>query len=129
MYEDHELLVENLMMWTRDSKNKLLFLERPDKTELFQSPENFLLSQSDRSNSDFDDHARAMLLEEFFSSTGVGVPEVEGPLFLKADSKKGWKKHHFVLRASGLYYWPKEKAKSSRDLVCLATFDVNQVIL
>lgn len=127
VYEDHELLVENLMMWTRDSKNKLLFLEKPDKTELFQTPENFLLSQSDRSNTDFDDHARSMLLEEFFSSTGVGVPEVEGPLFLKADSKKGWKKHHFVLRASGLYYWPKEKAKSSRDLVCLATFDVNQV--
>ncbi|XP_069700402.1 ras-associated and pleckstrin homology domains-containing protein 1 isoform X5 [Periplaneta americana] len=127
VYEDHELLVENLMMWTRDSKNKLLFLERPDKTELFSAPESFLLSQSDRSNTDFDDHARAILLEEFFSSTGVGVPEVEGPLFLKADSKKGWKKHHFVLRASGLYYWPKEKAKSSRDLVCLATFDVNQV--
>ncbi|PSN41867.1 hypothetical protein C0J52_10233, partial [Blattella germanica] len=127
VYEDHELLVENLMMWTRDSKNKLLFLERPEKTELFTAPENFLLSSSDRSNTDFDDHARSILLEEFFSSTGVGVPEVEGPLYLKADSKKGWKKHHFVLRASGLYYWPKEKSKSSRELVCLATLDVNQV--
>jgi amyloid beta A4 precursor protein-binding family B protein 1-interacting protein len=70
-----------------------------------------------------------LCVQEFFSSTGVGVPDVEGSLFLKADSKKGWKKHHFVLRASGLYYWPKEKAKSSRDLVCLATFDVNQVLL
>jgi hypothetical protein len=63
VYEDHELLVENLMMWTRDSKNKLLFLERPDKTELFSAPENFLLSPTDRSNTDFDDHARAILLE------------------------------------------------------------------
>lgn len=63
VYEDHELLVENLMMWTRDSKNKLLFVERPDKTELFSAPENFLLSQFDRSNTDYDDHARAILLE------------------------------------------------------------------
>ncbi|XP_067005847.2 ras-associated and pleckstrin homology domains-containing protein 1 isoform X2 [Anabrus simplex] len=126
VYEDHEQLVENLMMWTRDSKNKLLFLERSDKIQLFITPESFLLSHTDK-GTDFDDHARSILLEEFFSSTGVGVPDVEGPLYLKADSKKGWKKHHFVLRASGLYYWPKEKVKSSRDLVCLATFDVNQV--
>ena len=83
----------------------------------------------------YDEYIAAIVLsaivfvQEFFSSTGVSVPEVEGSLFLKADSKKGWKKHHFVLRASGLYYWPKEKAKSSRDLVCLATFDVNQVHL
>jgi amyloid beta A4 precursor protein-binding family B protein 1-interacting protein len=67
VYEDHELLVENLMMWTRDSKNKLLFLERPDKTELFSTPENFLLSHSDRRNTDFDDHARAILLEVLHS--------------------------------------------------------------
>ncbi|KAK7793080.1 hypothetical protein R5R35_013521 [Gryllus longicercus] len=128
VYEDHELLVENLMMWTRDSKNRLLFLERPDKVQLFTAPERFLLSPSasDR-GAEFDDHARSLLLEEYFSSTGVGIPDVEGPLYLKSESKKGWKKYHFVLRASGLYYWPKEKAKSSRDLVCLATLDVNQV--
>ncbi|XP_034254959.1 LOW QUALITY PROTEIN: amyloid beta A4 precursor protein-binding family B member 1-interacting protein-like [Thrips palmi] len=127
VYEDHELLVDNLMMWTRDSKNKLLFLERAEeRTRLFLQPEAFLLGKQECA--DFDDHARALLLEEFFSSPGVGVPEVEGPLYIKSDSKKGWKKHQCVLRASGLYYHPKEKAKvSSRDLVCLATFDVNQV--
>ena len=52
---------------------------------------------------------------------------MEGPLYLKSDSKKGWKRYHFILRASGLYYWPKEKARTARDLICLATFDVNQV--
>ncbi|XP_051162589.1 abnormal cell migration protein 10 isoform X2 [Leptopilina boulardi] len=127
IYEDHELLVENLLLWTRDSKNKLLFVERPDKTQLFLTPERFLLGPSDRNGGEYDDHSRNILLEEFFSSNNVGVPEVEGPLYLKSDSKKGWKRYHFILRASGLYYWPKEKARTARDLVCLATFDVNQV--
>ncbi|XP_018340528.1 PREDICTED: ras-associated and pleckstrin homology domains-containing protein 1-like isoform X1 [Trachymyrmex septentrionalis] len=127
VYEDHELLVENLLLWTRDSKNKLLFVERPDKTQLFLTPERFLLGPTDRGGGEYDDHSRNILLEEFFSSSNVGVPEVEGPLYLKSDSKKGWKRYHFILRASGLYYWPKEKARTARDLVCLATFDVNQV--
>ncbi|XP_066142250.1 ras-associated and pleckstrin homology domains-containing protein 1 isoform X3 [Euwallacea fornicatus] len=127
-YEDHELLVDNLLLWTRESKNKIYFVERHDKMKLFTQPEHFLLSSTDKSNSvDYDEHSRNMLLEDFFASTNGSLPEVEGPLYLKADSKKGWKKYHFVLRASGLYYFPKEKIKSAKDLVCLATFDNNQV--
>lgn len=76
VYEDHELLVENLLLWTRDSKNKLLFVERPEKTQLFLTPERFLLGPSDRSSGEYDDHSRNILLEEFFSSSNVGVPEV-----------------------------------------------------
>lgn len=76
VYEDHELLVENLLLWTRDSKNKLLFVERPEKTQLFLTPERFLLGPSDRGSSEYDDDSRNILLEEFFSSSNVGVPEV-----------------------------------------------------
>ena len=126
VYEDHELLVDNLMMWTRDSKNKIIFNERPDKYQLFSNPETYLLSSTDIL-CDYDDHSRAMLLEEFFSATSNTVPEISGPLYLKSESKKGWKKFHFVLRASGLYYYPKEKSKSSKDLVCLTSFDINEV--
>jgi hypothetical protein len=54
---------------------------------------------------------------------------MEGYLFVKAEGKKAWKKHWFVLRASGLYFSSKGRSSkgSSRDLVCLATFDANQV--
>jgi Ras-associated and pleckstrin homology domains-containing protein 1 len=54
---------------------------------------------------------------------------MEGPLYLKSESKKGWKRYHFVLRQSGLYYYPKEKekVKSSKDLMCLALFNSHNV--
>lgn len=42
------MLVDNLMLWTRESKNKILFAERPDKITLFQTPEKFLLTEDDR---------------------------------------------------------------------------------
>jgi hypothetical protein len=53
---------------------------------------------SSQCGTEMDDRSRAELVEEFFSSTGVGAPEVEGQLWLKAEGKKTWKKFHFVLR-------------------------------
>jgi len=59
----------------------------------------------------------------------IGVPDVETPLYLKAEGKKAWKKFLFVLRASGIYYYPKGKSSSSKDLVCLTTIDLKQQVL
>lgn len=39
IYEDHENLVENLLNWTRDSQNKLIFMERIEKYALFKNPQ------------------------------------------------------------------------------------------
>lgn len=48
---------------------------------------------------------------------------------MKSESKKGWKRYHFVLRPSGLYYYTKEKekVKSSKDLMCLALFNAHNI--
>ena len=137
VYEDNENLVENCLMWKVDSKNTLWFIERPEKCDLFLRPEVYLLGSSSSQRGDsMEDHSRQELLEEYFSSSGVGAPEgVEGFIWLKAEGRKSWKKFFFVLRSSGLYYStsksqnPKKNGKTSgtKDLVCLATFDVNQV--
>ena len=127
VYEDHEMLVENCLLWKVDSKNTLWFIERPEKFDLFLRPEVYLLGSSSSQRDDsMEEHCRQELVEEYFSSTGVGAPEVEGFIWLKSENKKSWKKFHFILRTSGLYYSPKGK-KTSKDLLCLCTFDVNQV--
>lgn len=52
------------MLWTRDSKNKLLFLERPDKYDLFLRPEHYILiGSSSQKNADLDDEGRNTLVE------------------------------------------------------------------
>jgi len=112
-----------------DSKNTLWFIERIEKFDVFRRPEHYLLGSSSSQRGDtMEEHSRQELVEEYFSSSGVSAPEMEGLVWLKIDSKKSWRKYYFVLRSSGLYYAPKGK-KSSKDLICLATFDVNQVKL
>lgn len=126
IYEDHEQLVDNLMLWTRDSKNRLLFVERPERTLIFEQPEILCSRNDTQKNEIIDEYTRNNMIEELFS--GSCVPNMEGSLYIKTDSRKGWKRHHCILRASGLYYLPKDKTKTSyRDLICLTTLDVNQV--
>uniref|UniRef100_A0A8C5F3I4 Ras association (RalGDS/AF-6) and pleckstrin homology domains 1b n=1 Tax=Gadus morhua TaxID=8049 RepID=A0A8C5F3I4_GADMO len=121
IFEDHENLVENLLNWTRDSHNKLMFIERIEKYALFKNPQNYLLGRKE--TSEMADRNKEALLEECFCGSSVSVPEIEGVLWLKEDGKKSWKKRYFLLRASGIYYVPKGKAKASRDLVCFLQLD------
>ena len=39
------------------------------------------------------------------------IPEIEGPLWLKSEGKKSWKKYYFVLRPNGLYHATKPGGK------------------
>lgn len=39
IYEDHEHLVENILLWSRDSSNKLYFVDRLDKNDVFYNPQ------------------------------------------------------------------------------------------
>ncbi|XP_026147791.1 amyloid beta A4 precursor protein-binding family B member 1-interacting protein [Mastacembelus armatus] len=123
-FEDHENLVEPLLAWTRDSENKILFKERTEKYEVFKNPQNFYLWKKDKKAlKDMKDKDKEILVQENFCGTSIIVPDLEGVLHLKEDGKKSWKQRLFQLRASGIYYVPKGKTKSSRDLVCFVQFD------
>ncbi|XP_055086033.1 amyloid beta A4 precursor protein-binding family B member 1-interacting protein isoform X2 [Periophthalmus magnuspinnatus] len=124
LFEDHENMVEPLLAWTRDSENQVLFKEMPEKYEVFKNPQNFYLWKKDRKTlKDMKDKDKEILIKENFCGTSIIVPDLEGVLHLKEDGKKSWKQRLFQLRASGIYYVPKGKTKSSRDLVCFVQFD------
>ncbi|NWV84147.1 AB1IP protein, partial [Dasyornis broadbenti] len=123
-FEDHENVVEVLSDWTRDTENKILFLEKSQKYALFKNPQNFYLANKGKNESKgMNDKNKEALLEESFCGTSVIVPELEGALYLKEDGKKSWKRRYFLLRASGIYYVPKGKTKTSRDLACFLQFE------
>ncbi|XP_022236719.1 amyloid beta A4 precursor protein-binding family B member 1-interacting protein-like [Limulus polyphemus] len=42
VFEDHENLVENILMWTQDATHKLFFLKEEDKNDVFVNPEVWL---------------------------------------------------------------------------------------
>ncbi|ALC49215.1 pico [Drosophila busckii] len=127
LFEDHELLVDNLMTWNSDAGNRVLFQQRADKLALFAKPELYLPGPQLMPGYQHDEQTRHMLLEEFFETQSQSQLQLDGPLYMKADAKKGWKRYHFVLRASGLYYFPKEKTKNTRDLACLTLFSGHNV--
>lgn len=58
LYEDHELLVENLLTWSSDSKNRVLFLKRPDRVNLFMTPEKYLPSFEMAPGTQHDEESR-----------------------------------------------------------------------
>ncbi|XP_015269782.1 PREDICTED: amyloid beta A4 precursor protein-binding family B member 1-interacting protein [Gekko japonicus] len=123
-FEDHENVIEILSDWTRDSENKILFLDKSEKYAVFKNPQNFYLANKGKNESKkMNEKSKEALLEESFCGTSVIVPELEGALYLKEDGKKSWKRRYFLLRASGIYYVPKGKTKTSRDLACFIQFE------
>ncbi|KAM4688009.1 amyloid beta A4 precursor protein-binding family B member 1-interacting protein isoform 2-T2 [Discoglossus pictus] len=123
-FEDHENVVEILSDWTRDSENKIHFSQKKEKYAVFKNPQNFYLARKGSSDmKDMNEKNKMTLLEQSFCGASVVVPELEGALYLREDGKKSWKKRYFLLRASGIYYVPKGKTKTSRDLACFIQFE------
>ncbi|XP_029308939.1 amyloid beta A4 precursor protein-binding family B member 1-interacting protein-like isoform X2 [Cottoperca gobio] len=123
-FEDHEHLVEPLSAWMRVSENKIYFVSRPQKYVMFTEPQVFYMWKKKKTClSGINEQAKQLLLEEHFGGSTVIVPDLEGTLHIKEDGKKVWKPRYFVLRASGIYYVPKGKTKSSSDLACFVHFE------
>ncbi|KAM3866067.1 amyloid beta A4 precursor protein-binding family B member 1-interacting protein-like [Diretmus argenteus] len=123
-FEDHEHLVEPLSAWARKSGNKICFVPRPQKYLLFKDPAVFYMWKKDATFQGVKkEAAKELLFKENFEGSSLIVPDLEGVLYLKEDGKKAWKRRYFLLRASGIYYVPKGKTKSSSDLSCFVHFE------
>uniref|UniRef100_A0A3Q3IP62 Amyloid beta A4 precursor protein-binding family B member 1-interacting protein n=1 Tax=Monopterus albus TaxID=43700 RepID=A0A3Q3IP62_MONAL len=123
-FEDHECLVEVLSAWTRHSENKIYFVSKPQKYVMFTDPQLFYMwKKKNACLIGLNEQAKQLLLKENFGGSALIVPDLEGMLYLKEDGKKVWKPRYFMLRASGIYYVPKGKTKSSTDLACFVHFE------
>merc|ERR1719468_594848 len=123
VYEDHELVVENCLLWRPESRNTLWFMERPEKFDIFQRPQEYFKNEA---VDDIQSSSKQELFDKYFSGIGASESaplEVSGSVWVKTGAKKSWSKQFCVLKSSGLY----SSNKKSGDLVCVATFDVNQV--
>ena len=67
--EDHENLLASICLWRPEAKNKLLFVPRPERYDLFRRPEKYLLGSNSRSSQKWDQPSRQALLQEFLYST------------------------------------------------------------
>ncbi|XP_028329494.1 amyloid beta A4 precursor protein-binding family B member 1-interacting protein-like isoform X2 [Gouania willdenowi] len=122
-FEDHEYLVEPLSIWTRNSENKIYFTPNHQKYVMFREPQLFYLwKKKNPCLNRVNKKIKELLIEEHLCGSTLMVPDLEGVLFLKEDGKKVWKPRYFVLRASGIYYVPKGKTKSSSDLACYVRY-------
>ncbi|XP_046846428.1 amyloid beta A4 precursor protein-binding family B member 1-interacting protein-like [Xenia sp. Carnegie-2017] len=121
--EDHEIIVDIVSQWPRETDNQLVFTMRRDKYVLFKNPQNYLLSSdTNEGSARLAEQSKDTLINEFFKSDAMRLPNLDGILYLK-EGRRTWKKHYFLLRASGVYYTPKGKTKNQRNMSCLVSFD------
>ncbi|NXT26642.1 GRB7 protein, partial [Syrrhaptes paradoxus] len=113
--EDHESVVEVQSSWPPGADSRFVFRKNFAKYELFKSnaslfPEVMVSSCLEANKS----MAHSELIQNFLNSGSC--PEVQGFLQLREPGRKVWKRFHFSLRRSGLYYSTKGTSKDPRHL-------------
>ncbi|XP_027767109.1 growth factor receptor-bound protein 7-like [Empidonax traillii] len=114
--EDHEAVVEVQNSWAAGAESRFVFRKNFAKYELFKSsvqslfPEVMVSSCLEANKS----MAHSELIQNFLNSGSC--PEVQGFLQLREPGRKVWKRFHFSLRRSGLYYSTKGTSKDPRHL-------------
>ncbi|NWV33344.1 GRB7 protein, partial [Grantiella picta] len=108
-------VVEVQSSWAPGADSRFVFRKNFAKYELFKSnaslfPEVMVSSCLEANKS----MAHSELIQNFLNSGSC--PEVQGFLQLREAGRKVWKRFHFSLRRSGLYYSTKGTSKDPRHL-------------
>jgi hypothetical protein len=119
--EDHEKVLGSLSHWPRGSTNSIVFKNNPEKYYLLKRPQMLMPSSHVYSSVNVtrtaftEEQKKNIILKELFNNKIL--PKLEGDLHIRDGKKSSWKKHLFVLRASGLYYSRSGKSLASKDIV------------
>ncbi|ESO09598.1 hypothetical protein HELRODRAFT_73886, partial [Helobdella robusta] len=106
LMEEHLLVMDELKKRSHDQDHRLWFVNIEHKYDVFKNEQVLYLCS-------FRHFGSFFLMKDSYN------PECSGHLYLRPANKKSWKKLHFVLRASGLYYSLKGKLNKPSDLTCL----------
>jgi hypothetical protein len=121
-------LLRIVSSWKPQTSNRLIFSQRPEKYDLFRRPERYLLDPYDKATTEavmqtpWEARPRQSLLQKCIDTVNeASTTQLEGPLWLKAEGKKSWKKFHFILRDGNLFQTTKSKKGSVHDVHCVAS--------
>ena len=79
------------------------------------------IRSSNHKNTSFFSFTDPSFLLYLDSVNEASSTQLEGPLWLKAEGKKSWKKFHFILRDGNLFQTTKSKKGSVHDVHCVAS--------
>ena len=77
-------------MWTRDSANKLFFIERDDKYSVFEQPQMYLVpATSDEHNAQLDSGRKQQMIDVRYIDVVVNIHNYAGVLLLSQCATTG----------------------------------------
>ncbi|XP_030898032.1 amyloid beta A4 precursor protein-binding family B member 1-interacting protein [Leptonychotes weddellii] len=121
IFEDHENVVEVLSDWTRDTENKVLFLEKEEKYAVFKNPQNFYLdNKGKKEGKETNEKMNAKNKESLLEVSLILLSGRKEKVILSCAVKDSLEKLLAVNSVKVIFFLV---FQTSRDLACFIQFE------